>query len=186
MSLDDATCSHDVEYLLFPSMSGMSFVPMFRRSSLADHVPLFFCFPTNSLATSHCVLVDSRVLLFSVCSFACLLLLLTCSVVVFSRCYQRSIMIISLVFYFTGIKQLFPFIGSSLSDIMRPGYGSLVVQEPLDVADRPILHPFHHSAYVIRGSSSLSDTPFSRESHRKRHISCTLKIRKLILAASIK
>ena len=82
MSLDDATCSYDFECLFFPVMSDMSFVPMFRWSSLVDDVPPFFCFLIDCLASSHRVLVDSRVQLFS-SLISGVALLLIFSVVVF-------------------------------------------------------------------------------------------------------
>ena len=69
-------------------------------------------------------------------------------------------------FYSLGIKHLFPFVGSSPSDIVGPGYGRLFVQVSLDKADRPITRSFRHSANVIHGGSSLSDIPFGREPHR--------------------
>ena len=166
MSLDDATCSYDVECLFFPVMSDMSFVPMFRWSSLVDHVPPFFCFfhwLFGFISSGVGWFTCPAFLLFDLWRgifFSSALLMF------FPRCYQRSIVIISLVFYFLEIKQLFPLIGSSPSDITGPGYGRPFVQASLDIADRPIHHPSRHSAYVIHGGSSLSDSPFSREPRR--------------------
>ena len=110
MSLDDAICSYNVECLLFPVIFDMPFVPMFRWSSLVDHVRPFFCFLIDSLVSSHRALVDSRVQLFSTL-ISGVALFSSAQLFFFPRCYQRSIVIISLLFYSLEIKQLFPPLG---------------------------------------------------------------------------
>lgn len=124
MSLDDATRSYIVEFLSLSSMSDTSFVHMLRWSSLINHDLHFSVLLLTHL--SRIVLDDSRVQLFSVliCRVSSSSHLFSCF---FPRCYQRSIVIISLVFYFIEIKQLFTFIGSSPSDITGPGLGMISV-----------------------------------------------------------
>ena len=84
----------------------------------------------------------------------------------FPRCYPRSIVIISFVFYFIEIKQLFPFIGLSPSGITGPGYGRLFVQASLTIADRLIPIPFVIRPTWFTVVRALFDISLSWEPHR--------------------
>ena len=141
MSLDDATCPYGAEFLSF--LSCIRFlcpyaslvISSWSRSSFPLFSDWFFRF------ISFCVgwFTHPAFLLFDL--WRVFFFFVTCSVVVFPCCHQRSVGITFLVFYFIEIKYSFPSIRSSLPDITGPGYGRLFVQASLDTADRSIPIP---------------------------------------------